>query len=155
MTTGGFSSFGLLKEEQALVLPSLTNNDAIEIGLIAVSIGRERSLPAEAALRDLRGDPADVCRKDTPTVGLESESDQQIAKSRLAGVDRGHVVVVEIRADDDALAPNCGGATAGPDVQPGGGLRRRTGLRRGRASRARQERERGNGHEAQCCCDFE
>ena len=45
MTTGGFTSYGLLKEEEALVLPSLTNNDAIEIGLIAVSIGRERSLP--------------------------------------------------------------------------------------------------------------
>ena len=51
MTTGGFSSFGLLKEEEALVLPSLTNNDAIEIGLIAVSIGRERSLPVSFEVR--------------------------------------------------------------------------------------------------------
>ena len=51
MTTGGFSSFGLLIEEEALVLPSLTNNDAIEIGLIAVSIGRERSLPVSFEVR--------------------------------------------------------------------------------------------------------
>ena len=51
MTTGGFSSFGLLKEEEALALPSLTNNDAIEIGLIAVSIGRERSLPVSFEVR--------------------------------------------------------------------------------------------------------
>ncbi len=51
MTTGGFSSFGLLKEEEALTLPSLTNNDAIEIGLIAVSIGRERALPVSFEVR--------------------------------------------------------------------------------------------------------
>ena len=51
MSTGGFSSFGLLKEEEALVLPSLSNNDAIEIGLIAVSIGRERSLPVSFEVR--------------------------------------------------------------------------------------------------------
>lgn len=45
MTTGGFDSAILLKEEQALTLSSLSHSDAIEIGEIAVFLGRERSLP--------------------------------------------------------------------------------------------------------------
>ena len=45
MTTGGFSSKQLLDEEQMLKLPSLTNNDAIEIGQIAVTLGSQRKLP--------------------------------------------------------------------------------------------------------------
>jgi uncharacterized protein (UPF0303 family) len=45
MTTGGFSSKQLLGEEQILKLPSLTNNDAIEIGQIAVTLGSQRKLP--------------------------------------------------------------------------------------------------------------
>ena len=45
MTTGGFSSKQLLNEEQILKLPSLSNNDAIEIGQIAVTLGSHRKLP--------------------------------------------------------------------------------------------------------------
>jgi uncharacterized protein (UPF0303 family) len=45
MTTGGFSSKQLLDEEQILKLPSLSNNDAIEIGQIAVTLGSQRKLP--------------------------------------------------------------------------------------------------------------
>ena len=54
MTTGGFSSKQLLDEEQVLKLPSLTNNDAIEIGLIAVTLGNQRKLPIaiEVRIRD-------------------------------------------------------------------------------------------------------
>ena len=44
-TTGGFSSSGLLKEEQLLVLPDLSQKSAIEIGEIAKSLGTQRSLP--------------------------------------------------------------------------------------------------------------
>jgi len=44
-TTGGFSSSGLLKEEQLLVLPDLSLKSAIEIGEIAKSLGTQRSLP--------------------------------------------------------------------------------------------------------------
>ena len=51
MTTGGFSSADLLREEVALQLPSLTNSDAIEIGQIAVSIGKERALPIAIEVR--------------------------------------------------------------------------------------------------------
>ena len=51
MTTGGFSSKQLIKEEQILKLPSLTNNDAIEIGLIAVTLGNQRKLPIAIEVR--------------------------------------------------------------------------------------------------------
>ncbi len=45
MTTGGFSSKQLLDEELILKLPSLSNNDAIEIGQIAATLGSQRKLP--------------------------------------------------------------------------------------------------------------
>ena len=51
MTTGGFSSKQLLDEEQILKLPSLTNNDAIEIGQIAVNLGNQRKLPIAIEVR--------------------------------------------------------------------------------------------------------
>lgn len=51
MTTGGFSSKQLLTEEQVLKLPSLTNNNAIEIGQIAVTIGRQKKLPIAIEVR--------------------------------------------------------------------------------------------------------
>jgi uncharacterized protein (UPF0303 family) len=51
MTTGGFSSKLLLSEEQILKLPSLTNNDAIEIGQIAVTLGSQRKLPIAIEVR--------------------------------------------------------------------------------------------------------
>ena len=51
MTTGSFSSKQLLDEEQILKLPSLSNNDAIEIGEIAVTLGRQRKLPITIEVR--------------------------------------------------------------------------------------------------------
>ena len=51
MTTGGFSSKQLLDEAQILKLPSLSNNDAIEIGQIAVTLGSQRKLPIAIELR--------------------------------------------------------------------------------------------------------
>ena len=51
MTTGGFSSEQLLDEEQILKLPSLTNNNAIEIGQIAVTLGDQRKLPIAIEVR--------------------------------------------------------------------------------------------------------
>jgi len=50
-TTGGFSSSGLLKEEQLLVLPDLSQKSAIEIGEIAKSLGAQRSLPIAVEVR--------------------------------------------------------------------------------------------------------
>jgi uncharacterized protein (UPF0303 family) len=51
MTTGGFSSKQLLDEEQVLKLPSITNNDAIEIGQISISLGNQRKLPITIEVR--------------------------------------------------------------------------------------------------------
>jgi uncharacterized protein (UPF0303 family) len=51
MTTGGFSSMQLLNEERILKLPSLTNNDAIEIGQIAIALGNQRKLPIAIEVR--------------------------------------------------------------------------------------------------------
>jgi uncharacterized protein (UPF0303 family) len=51
MTTGGFSSKQLLDEEKILKLPPLTNNDAIEIGQIAVTLGSQRKLPIAIEVR--------------------------------------------------------------------------------------------------------
>ena len=51
MTTGGFSSRGLLEEEAVLKLTSLTNTDALEIGEIAATLGRQRKLPIAIEVR--------------------------------------------------------------------------------------------------------
>ena len=51
MTTGGFSSKQLLAEEEVLKLPTLTNNDALEIGKIATTLGKQRKLPMAIEVR--------------------------------------------------------------------------------------------------------
>ena len=50
-TTGGFIAANLLNEEAVLILPSLTNLDAVEIGQIATEIGIERKLPIAVEVR--------------------------------------------------------------------------------------------------------
>jgi len=50
-TTGGFTSSGLLKEEQLLTLPKLDMVDALEIGQIASSFGAEQDLPIAVEVR--------------------------------------------------------------------------------------------------------
>ncbi|MDP1851951.1 MAG: heme-binding protein [Candidatus Planktophila sp.] len=50
-TTGGFTSEGLALEARTLILPSLTQAEAIEIGEIAKSIGLARSLPIAIEVR--------------------------------------------------------------------------------------------------------
>ena len=44
-TTGGFTSEGLALEAKTLVLASLTQAEALEIGEIAVALGRGRKAP--------------------------------------------------------------------------------------------------------------
>ena len=51
MTTGDFSSKQLLEEEIMLKLPSLTNSDAVEIGEIATTLGKQRKLPIAIEIR--------------------------------------------------------------------------------------------------------
>jgi uncharacterized protein (UPF0303 family) len=50
-TTGGFIAANLLNEEAVLMLPSLTNLDAVEIGQITTEIGIERKLPIAVEVR--------------------------------------------------------------------------------------------------------
>jgi uncharacterized protein (UPF0303 family) len=49
--TDGFTSSGLLKEEQLLTLPKLDMADALEIGQIAASFGTEQGLPIAVEVR--------------------------------------------------------------------------------------------------------
>jgi uncharacterized protein (UPF0303 family) len=51
MTTGEFSSKKLLEQEQLLKLSCLANSDAIEIGEIAVCLGKQRKLPITIQIR--------------------------------------------------------------------------------------------------------
>jgi uncharacterized protein (UPF0303 family) len=50
-TTGGFTSAQLALEAQTLVLPSLSQAEAIEIGEIAAGLGRDRALPIAIEVR--------------------------------------------------------------------------------------------------------
>ena len=50
-TTGGFLAANLHNEEAVLILPSLINLDAVEIGQIATEIGIERKLPIAIEVR--------------------------------------------------------------------------------------------------------
>ena len=50
-STGGFIAANLHQEELVLVLPSLTNFDAVEIGQIATELGIERKLPIAIEVR--------------------------------------------------------------------------------------------------------
>ena len=50
-TTGGFTSAVLLEEEMRLTLPSLTVTDALEIGEIAATLGKQRKLPIAIEVR--------------------------------------------------------------------------------------------------------
>ncbi len=50
-TTGGFSSAGLSREAEALVLPSLTQAQAIEIGEIGFAKASVRALPVTIEVR--------------------------------------------------------------------------------------------------------
>ena len=51
MTTGGFTAKQLLEEESLLQLPSLSNLDAVEIGQIATTLGKQRGVPITVQVR--------------------------------------------------------------------------------------------------------
>ena len=51
MTTGGFTAKLLLEEESLLQLPSLSNSDAVEIGQIATTLGKQRGVPITVQVR--------------------------------------------------------------------------------------------------------
>ena len=51
MTTGGFTAKHLLEEESLLQLPSLSSSDALEIGEIATTLGKQRGVPITVQVR--------------------------------------------------------------------------------------------------------
>lgn len=51
MTISNFNSKQLLDEELQLILPSLTNSDAVEIGEIATTLGKQNVLPIAIDVR--------------------------------------------------------------------------------------------------------
>ena len=51
MNTGGFTSEQLLAEELVLMLPHLSNSDAVEIGEIATALGTQRKIPIAIQVR--------------------------------------------------------------------------------------------------------
>ena len=51
MTTCGFTAKQLLEEESLLQLPSLANSDAVEIGQIATTLGKQRGVPITVQVR--------------------------------------------------------------------------------------------------------
>ena len=50
-TTGGFTIAELAREAATLILPSLTIAEALELGEIAVGLGRDRALPIAVEVR--------------------------------------------------------------------------------------------------------
>ena len=51
MTTGRFTTKQLLEEELLLQLPSLSNSDAVEIGEIATTLGKQRNVRITVQVR--------------------------------------------------------------------------------------------------------
>ena len=89
-TTGGFTSEGLALEERTLMLPSLTQAEAIEIGEIAKKIGLDRSLPiaVEVRLKDWV-----VFHASLP--GSTPDNDAWIARKARVTMATGHSTIFE------------------------------------------------------------
>ena len=89
-TTGGFTSQGLALEAQTLVLPSLTQAEAIEIGEIAIALGRDRNL---AIAVEVRMKEWTVFHISLP--GSDTENDGWIARKARATLLTGNSTMYE------------------------------------------------------------
>lgn len=89
-TTGSFTSADLAKEAATLILPSLMQSEAIEIGEIAVAIGRDRSLPiaVEVRLKDWIVFHASLA-------GSTPENDSWISRKARVVMATGHSTIFE------------------------------------------------------------
>ena len=89
-TTGGFTSQGLALEARTLMLPSLTQAEAIEIGVIAKAIGMDRALPiaVEVRLKEWI-----VFHASLP--GSTPENDRWIARKARVTMATGHSTMYE------------------------------------------------------------
>ncbi len=98
-TTGGFTSAGLALEAQTLTLPSLSQGEAIEIGEIAVAIGRKRKLPIAVEVR--LGDWI-VFHASLP--GSTTENDLWIArKARVTMATKNSTIYERVLAEEQGI----------------------------------------------------
>jgi len=98
-TTGGFTSAELARESATLVLPSLTQSEALELGEIATEIGRGRSLPiaVEVRLKDWT-----VYHASLP--GSSPENDHWIArKARVVLATRHSTMLERVLAEEQGV----------------------------------------------------
>ena len=90
MTTGGFSSVQLLREEEVLALPALTQEDALTIGQIAYEIGTTRDLEITI---EIRLGEWTVFHASLP--GSKPENDEWIARKARVVLASGHSTMHE------------------------------------------------------------
>lgn len=90
MTTGGFSSAQLIREEEVLALPALTQEDALTIGQIAYEIGTTRDL---AITIEVRLGEWNVFHASLP--GSKPENDEWIARKARVVLASGHSTMHE------------------------------------------------------------
>lgn len=90
MTTGGFTSAGLQREEEVLALPSLTQSDALELGQIAFQIATARSL---AITIEVRMGEWTIFHASLP--GSKPENDEWIARKARVVLASGHSTMHE------------------------------------------------------------
>lgn len=98
-TTGGFTSAELAREAATLILPSLSQGEALELGEIATAIGRDRSLPiaVEVRLKDWI-----VFHASLP--GSSPENDKWIARKARVVLATGHSTIFErVRAEEQGI----------------------------------------------------
>jgi uncharacterized protein (UPF0303 family) len=89
-TTGGFASAGLAREAEALVLPSLTQAQAIEIGEIAFAKATERALPIIVEVR-----LGDWTVFKVAMIGSKPDNDSWIARKARVVVATGKSTIFE------------------------------------------------------------
>ncbi len=98
-TTGGFRSVDLAIEAQTLILPSLTQSEALEIGEIAASIGRDRALPIAVEVRLKDWTVYHACLP-----GSSPENDQWIArKARVVLATKNSTLFERVLAEEQGI----------------------------------------------------
>jgi len=96
MTTGGFTTEQLLREEEILVLPHCDLKDAIEIGEIAVGLARVEGLGISIEVR-----LGDWTVFHTALPGAKSDQPSWIARKARVVIATGHSTIYErVRAEE-------------------------------------------------------
>jgi len=102
MTTGGFSSEGLLREEQLLVLNSFNQEDALALGDIAVSLAQVQSLPVSLEVRLIDESLTEGwCVFHRALPGAKPDQPSWIARKARVVIATGHSTIYErVRAEE-------------------------------------------------------